>query len=56
MYFKNLSKHYLQIKKGGIKTILKKLKSLILIFIQLPIYFISIPVFMILTLILLYLL
>jgi len=51
MYLKNLSKHYLQIKKGGIKTILKKLKSLILIFIQLPIYFISIPVFMILTLI-----
>ena len=44
-------KHFLQIKKGGIKTFLKKLIRLLSIFFQLPIYLISIPIFIIIFLI-----
>ena len=52
MYPKNLSKHYFQIKDGGIKIFMKKINTLIfIIFIKLPVYFISIPIFIILTLI-----
>jgi putative glycosyltransferase (TIGR04372 family) len=52
MYFKILlTKHYNQIKKGGIKTLLKKLISLFFIFLQLPVYLISVPIFVIITLI-----
>ena len=52
MYFKKLFiKHFLQVKKGGIKVFLKKLLSLFFIFFQLPIYLISIPIFIIIVLI-----
>ena len=52
MYFKKLFiKHFLQVKKGGIKVFLKKLLSLLFIFFQLPIYLISIPILMIIILI-----
>ena len=52
MYFKKLFiKHFLQVKKGGIKVFLKKLLSLLFIFFQLPIYLISIPIFIIIILI-----
>jgi len=52
MYFKKLFiKHFLQVKKGGIKVFLKKLLSLFFIFFQLPIYLISIPILMIIILI-----
>ncbi len=44
-------KHFLQIQKGGIKTISKKLISTFLLFFQLPIYLISVPIFIIITLI-----
>ena len=44
-------KHYNQIKKNGIKTLLKKLISLFFIFLQLPVYLISVPIFVIITLI-----
>ena len=44
-------KHFLQIKKEGIKTFLKKLIRLLSIFFQLPIYLISIPIFIIIFLI-----
>jgi len=39
----NFTKHYNQIKKGGILVILKKLRSTIYLILQIPIYFISIP-------------
>ena len=44
-----LIKHLIQIKNGGIKTILGKLISLCFIVFQLPIYLISIPIFIIIT-------
>ena len=52
MYKNNfLVKHYNQIKKNGIKTLLKKLISLFFIFCQIPIFFISVPIFIIIILI-----
>ena len=45
---KYLTKHYLQIKNGGIKVLIKKLISLLVIF---PIYLISIPIFFIIIII-----
>ena len=52
MYFKILlTKHFKQVKKGGIRTILKKLTSLFFVFVQLPIYLISIPTFVIIILV-----
>ena len=52
MYKNNFfAKHYNQIKKKGIKTLLKKLISLFFIFLQLPVYLISVPIFVIITLI-----
>ena len=52
MYFKILlTKHFKQVKEGGIRTILKKLTSLFFVFVQLPIYLISIPTFVIIILV-----
>jgi len=51
MYFKNLSKHYLQIKKGGFLVIFKKFISIFYLFFELIAHLISIPVFIIITLI-----
>ena len=45
------SKNYFQIKKSGIKTILKKLISLFSIFFQIPVYLISTLIFVVITLI-----
>ena len=43
----NLKKHLIQIKKGGIKTFLKKLKTLFYLLIQSPLYLFSIPLLII---------
>lgn len=47
----NLKKHIQQIKKGGVITFLKKLKSLISLILQIPIYIISIPTVIVIRLI-----
>ena len=47
----HLDKHFRQIKKGGIFVIIKKLKSLFYLILQLPIYFISIPTVIIIRLV-----
>jgi len=39
----NFNKHINQVKKGGVKVIIKKLRSLIYLILQIPIYLISIP-------------
>ena len=41
---RHLNKHFIQIKKGGMLTIIKKLRSLIYLILQIPIYLISIPI------------
>ena len=46
-----LNKHFIQIKKGGIKVILKKIRSFIYLILHMPVYFISIPVVIIIRLI-----
>ena len=46
-----VKKHYNQIKKGGFNVLLKKLKSLILFFFQIPIYIFSIPTIIIIRII-----
>ena len=47
----NFYKHITQIKKGGMLVIIKKLKSLINLFLQIPIYIISVPLIIIIRLI-----
>jgi hypothetical protein len=47
----NFKKHIQQIKKGGTIIFLKKLKSLISLILQIPIYIISIPTVIIIRLI-----
>ena len=47
----NLNKHFEQIKSGGIIIIIKKLRSLIYLILQIPIYLISIPTVIIIRLI-----
>ena len=42
-FFKNLNKHLNQIKKGGIKTIIKKTRTIIFLILQIPFYILSIP-------------
>ena len=39
----NLGKHIDQIKNGGLITVLKKLRTLAFLILQIPIYLISIP-------------
>jgi len=39
-----LNKHFKQIKKGGVLIIIKKLKSSIILVLQIPIYLLSIPI------------
>ena len=46
-----LNKHFIQIKKGGVKAIIKKLRSFIYLILQIPIYLISIPIVIIIRLI-----
>ena len=46
-----MNKHFIQIRKGGVKVIAKKLKSLFYLLLQTPIYLISIPLIIILRLI-----
>ena len=46
-----MNKHFVQIRRGGIKVIAKKLRSLIYLLLQIPIYLISIPLIIILRLI-----
>ena len=46
-----LNKHFGQIKKGGILVIIKKIKSLIILVLQIPIYLLSIPTVIIIRLI-----
>ena len=46
-----MNKHFIQIRKGGVKVIAKKLRSLIYLLLQIPIYLISIPLIIILRLI-----
>ena len=48
---KRINKHYVQIKRGGVKVIAKKLRSLIYLLLQTPIYLLSIPLIVILRLI-----
>ena len=47
----NLNKHFLQIKKGGVMVIIKKLRSLFYLFLISPIFILAIPVVIILRLI-----
>ena len=42
-FFKNLDKHLNQIKKGGIKTIIKKIRTIIFLTLTIPFFIISIP-------------
>jgi putative glycosyltransferase (TIGR04372 family) len=46
-----INKHFRQIKNGGILVIIKKFKSLILLFLQVPVYLISIPTIILIRLI-----
>ena len=46
-----LNKHFIQIRKGGVKVIIKKLRSLIYLILQIPIYLISIPTVIIIRLV-----
>jgi|MDTC01.2.fsa_nt_gb putative glycosyltransferase (TIGR04372 family) len=46
-----MNKHFIQIRRGGVKTIIKKLRSFFYLLLQLPIYLISIPLIIILRLI-----
>ena len=48
---KKMNKHFVQIKRGGVKVIAKKLRSLIYLLLQIPIYLLSIPLIIILRLI-----
>ena len=48
---KIMNKHFVQIKRGGVKVIAKKLRSLIYLLLQIPIYLLSIPLIIILRLI-----
>ncbi len=48
---KIMNKHFVQIKRGGVKVIAKKLRSLIYLLLQIPIYLLSIPLIIILHLI-----
>ena len=47
----NLNKHFAQIRKGGLKVIIKKLRSFIYLLLQIPFYLISIPLVFIIRLI-----
>ena len=47
----NLNKHFVQIRKGGLKVIIKKLRSFIYLLLQIPFYLISIPLVFIIRLI-----
>ena len=46
-----LSKHFVQVKKGGIITIIKKLRALFYLLLNFPIYVMAIPILIILYLI-----
>ena len=46
-----MNKHYMQIRRGGVKVIAKKLRSFFYLLLQVPIYLISIPLVIILRLI-----
>ena len=46
-----MNKHFVQIRMGGVKVIAKKLRSLIYLLLQTPIYLLSIPLIVILRLI-----
>ena len=46
-----MNKHFVQIRRGGVKVIIKKLRSLIYLLLQIPIYLLSIPLIIILRLI-----
>ena len=48
---KRMNKHFVQIRMGGVKVIAKKLRSLIYLLLQIPIYLLSIPLIIILRLI-----
>ena len=48
---KKMNKHFVQIKRGGVKVIAKKLRSLIYLLLQTPVYLLSIPLIIILRLI-----
>ena len=48
---KRMNKHFVQIRMGGVKVIAKKLRSLIYLLLQIPIYLLSIPLIIILHLI-----
>ena len=48
---KRMNKHFVQIRRGGIKVIAKKLRSLIYLLLQTPVYLLSIPLIIILRLI-----
>ena len=48
---KIMNKHFVQIRMGGVKVIAKKLRSLIYLLLQIPIYLLSIPLIIILRLI-----
>ena len=46
-----MNKHFIQIKKGGIVVVVKKLKALFYLILQIPIYLISVPTVIIIHLI-----
>ena len=46
-----LNKHFIQIRKGGVKVIIKKLGTFIYLILQIPIYLISVPTVIIIRLI-----
>ena len=46
-----MNKHFVQIRMGGVKVIAKKLRSLIYLLLQTPVYLLSIPLIIILRLI-----
>ena len=48
---KRMNKHFVQIRMGGVKVIAKKLRSLIYLLLQTPVYLLSIPLIIILRLI-----
>ena len=48
---KRMNKHFVQIRMGGVKVIAKKLRSLIYLLLQTPVYLLSIPLIVILRLI-----
>ena len=45
-FFNNLDKHLYQIKKGGIKVIIKKIRTIIFLILRIPFFIISIPIVM----------